>query len=227
MKERQEGSGLRNCSYTSDLSRAKECPQTLQLNRAVKSSVSSQLLQMAWKLAGRRTNPHSSLAVANLLCRTAVQTQVHVCQWARRSFWVWASGWWAVNRRRNLRFVGFSFFTEVPRFLCMNGEGLCCSELFVQIWKYNLGFTELPNLKLLEDLSLSTHVNTCLGLSISSTGCSATPGPGCASCNSASDGPVWGYRAPSHTIIQSLSVHLLPSDPWSPTLKQSSHGCWL
>lgn len=157
MKERQEGSGLRNCSYTSDSSRAKECPQTLQLHCAVKLSVSSQLLQMAWKLAWPRTNPHSSLAVANLLCRTAVQTQMDVCQWARRSFWVWASGWCAVNRRRNLHLVGFSFFIEVPRFLCMNGEVLCISELFMQIWKYNLGFTEFSNLKLHEDLSLSAR----------------------------------------------------------------------
>lgn len=153
MKERQEGSGLRNCSYTSDSSRAKECPQALQLNCAVKLSVSSQLLQMAWKLAVPRTNPHSSLAVANLLCRTALQTQVDVCQWARRSFWVWASGWWAVDRRRNLHLVGFSFFTEVPRFFCMNGEDLCSSQSFMQIWKHNLGFTELPNLKSFEDVS--------------------------------------------------------------------------
>lgn len=96
----------------------------------------------------------------------------------------------------------------------------------MQFWKCNLDFTELPNLKLFEDLSLlCVHASACLGLRISSTGSAANPGQGCAGGRAV---PLLACSAllllllvalasknktPGHAIARILGVQLLPSGP--------------
>lgn len=190
-------------------------------------------LLRGWR--GLETDPHGSLDMATPRWRPTTWMWAVACQWASMSGSCSGHEHWdeSFGRKGKLLLVDSVLGINDPRFLCTNREGVCTSESHIQLWKWNMDFTEPSNLKLFEDLSLlCAQASAFVRVTASSTGYSASPWLGCTvgraipvllACNTLASsasapagGPDWRRHVPKTCSGSKSVVHHPSSGSWPP-----------